>query len=86
MAPAGMAYAGSTLLLVLVLAHSAVVQFNTWRGKTAMKDLASVAARGSKIDQAELRSGIAHYERALAWGIISPIDRRKELANLYLLT
>lgn len=84
-APAGMAYAGSTLLLVLVLTHSAVVQFHTWRGKTAMKELALVAAGGSVIDQVELKAGIAHYERALAWGFVSPMDRRKELANLYLL-
>jgi len=86
MAPAGMVYAGSSVLLVLVLAHSAVVQFHTWRGKTAMKELAAVAASGSNIDQEELKAGIAHYERALAWGIVAPLDRRKELANLYLLS
>ena len=86
LAPAGIAYAGSTVLLVLVLAHSAVVQFHSWRGKTTMKELATVAASGSKMDQAKLKSSIAHYERALAWGIVAPLDRRKELANLYLLS
>lgn len=86
MAPAGLVYAGSTILLVLVLAHSAVVQIHTWRGKSAMKQLAAVAASGAKIDQEDLKAGIAHYEQALAWGIVAPLDRRKELANLYLLS
>ena len=33
-----------------------------------------------------MQDGIAHYEKALSIGFIAPIDRRKELANLYLLS
>lgn len=69
-------------LLFLVL-HSAVVQWHTWRGKALFMDIA--AQSGVNASSERVQESIAHYQKALRIGVIAPIDRRKELANLYLI-
>ncbi|MBK9596764.1 MAG: 4Fe-4S binding protein [Flavobacteriales bacterium] len=80
---AGVAYGVVVLALVAFTVHSGFVQFLTWQGKSAFKELAGAPA--GKIDRTELDEAISHYEKALYYGLVAPIDRRKELANLYLL-
>ncbi len=80
---AGVAYGVVVLALVAFTFHSGFVQFLTWQGRSAFKELAGAPA--GKIDRAELDESIAYYEKALHYGLVAPIDRRKELANLYLL-
>ncbi|MBK7247395.1 MAG: tetratricopeptide repeat protein [Flavobacteriales bacterium] len=80
---AGVAYGVVVLALVAFTLHSGFVQFLTWQGKSAFKELAGAPA--GKIDRTELDEAISHYEKALYYGLVAPIDRRKELANLYLL-
>jgi tetratricopeptide (TPR) repeat protein/ferredoxin len=80
----GWAFAVSTIALVLLLAHSGSVQWHTWKGRSVFTELGT--ADGLAATSQELQDGIAHYEKALSIGLIAPIDRRKELANLYLLS
>ena len=78
----GWAFFAFAIILSALLAHSGVVQWHTWKGRSMLTDIER-ANGGASTEQ--LREGIRHYENALAIGILKPIDRRKELANLYLL-
>lgn len=76
--PAGRAFAGTIVLFAVFFAHSAWVQTHTLLGKRGFAR-AAVDAGGL----ANLKSTIAHYEAALRIGLVSPVDRRFELASLY---
>lgn len=79
----GMVFGVSMVLLLLLVLHSAVVQWHTYRGKSVFLGIAANNAVSAVPE--ELREGIAHYQKALSIGFFEPIDRRKELANLYLI-
>jgi len=82
--PAGHVFRVLVLATLLVLAHSAVVQFHVWKGRSVFKQLGMATTIGT-MDRGLLKEGIAHYEKALAIGMVAPIDERKELSNLHLL-
>ena len=81
---AGRLTAAFGFMLALFMAHSAVIQYHTFSGKRKFMQLAGVAD-GPTADPEILQKAIHHYERALGWGLMQPVDQRKELANLYLL-
>lgn len=82
---AGVVYGGVSIVVLLFLLHSGIVQFHTWRGMSVFTEVASTAGTFGA-DPSKLADGIAHYEKALSIGSVAPVDRRKELANLYLLS
>ena len=79
----GWVFSASMAILLALLVHSAIVQWHTWKGKAVFTELAS--GNAGKAAPEQVQKGIAHYECALSFGLIAPIDRRKELANLYLI-
>ena len=78
--PAGITVGAIGVVLVLFLAHSGIVQYHTIVGKDRFSRIAQGNADPVAIDRA-----IAHYESALAIGLLRPVDRRMELASLRLL-
>jgi tetratricopeptide (TPR) repeat protein/polyferredoxin len=81
--PAGVLFTSAVLLLVMGVLHSALVQYHTINGTRLFQRIALHAAREAS-DLVELDRAIVHYEKALALGILRPLDRRQELASLYL--
>jgi len=79
----GMVFSVSMVVLFILILHSGIVQWHTWKGKAVFTELAAI--NGANAAPEHVQEGIAHYESALAIGLIAPIDRRKELANLYLI-
>lgn len=82
--PAGIAFGGFVLAVLLILVHSSIIQYHLWKGRTVFQQMGNATSIGPMHDGL-LKGGIAHYEKALAFGLIAPIDERKELSNLYLL-
>ncbi|MBL0126668.1 MAG: tetratricopeptide repeat protein [Flavobacteriales bacterium] len=80
--PAGWVFGAFTVAVLVLLVHSGIVQWHTWKGRSVFTELSGTTAG---VPAEQLGEGIEHYEKALAIGMIRPIDRRKELANLYLL-
>jgi tetratricopeptide (TPR) repeat protein/polyferredoxin len=81
--PAGVVFTSAVLLLVLSVLHSALVQYHTLSGKRLFQRIAIDASNEEKAP-VDLDRAITHYEKALALGILGPLDRRQELASLYL--
>lgn len=81
--PAGRLFTAGLLALVLFMAHSAVVQYHTLAGKAAFLQLARQADQRA-VDEDRLMGAVRHYEAALSLGLWQPLDRRQELASLYL--
>ncbi len=80
MRPAGLAFAGGLLMLMLVIIHSASVQYHTQMGK----QLFARIAEGTR-DKGSLDRAIGYYTSALDIGLLKPSDREQELADLYLM-
>ncbi|HRD53011.1 MAG TPA: 4Fe-4S binding protein, partial [Flavobacteriales bacterium] len=76
--PAGRAFAVAIVLFAVLFAHSALVQTHTLLGKRGFA-LAAMNRGGL----ANVKSTIAHYEAAMRIGLVSPVDRRFELASLH---
>ncbi len=81
---AGVAYGIAAALLVLFVAHSAIVQYHTLAGRRSFQRIATVGMAGGSVGVRELDAAVKHYERALSIGLIAPADRRMELASLHL--
>jgi tetratricopeptide (TPR) repeat protein/polyferredoxin len=81
--PAGVVFTSAVLLLVIGVLHSTFVQYHTILGKRLFQRIALNATHTSVVPT-ELDRAIIHYEKALAIGILRPLDRRQELASLYL--
>lgn len=80
--PAGRILAVGLVALVLFLAHAAVVQYHTFSGKRSFLQLARQGDAGA-LDAVRLDAAVRHYEAALTLGLWEPLDRRQELASLY---
>ncbi|MBK9761987.1 MAG: tetratricopeptide repeat protein [Flavobacteriales bacterium] len=79
----GWVFGVSMIAMLMLILHSAIVQWHTWKGRAVFTEIA--ANTGVNASSEHVQEGIAHYESALSIGLIAPIDRRKELANLYLI-
>ena len=82
--PGGLVLMAFATLLVVFLAHSAVVQYHTILGKAQLQRIAEGHARTEARD-VEVDLAVGHYQQALMWGLWQPADRRQELASLHLL-
>lgn len=80
--PAGRVFAAGLMAVGLFMVHSAVVQYHTVVGKAAFLQLAMQADQGG-LDATRVEAAVRHYEAALALGLWEPMDRRQELASLY---
>lgn len=78
--PAGLGFAGVVLMVMLIIIHSAYVQYHTQVGRRLFTHIAEGTRDAVSIDQA-----IGHYTKALNAGLLQPTDREKELADLYLM-
>lgn len=79
----GKVFGVAMVTLLLLVLHSALVQWHTWRGKALFMEVAANSGVNASSDH--VQESIAHYRTALSIGFIAPIDRRKELANLYII-
>lgn len=77
--PAGRFAVGLISMLGLFFVHSAWVQYHTLSGQRSYRQ-----AAGQVVSEASMRRAIDHYQAALRFGLIEPIDRRFELASLFL--
>lgn len=82
--PAGVGMLTLTSVLVLFFTQSAFVQYHTILGQRAFARVAGLGAHPLPTAP-DLVSGIGHYEMAQRFGLVAPVDRRQELASLYLL-
>ena len=78
--PAGLGFAGVVLMLMLLVIHSAYVQYHTQVGRRLFTHIAEGTRDAVSIDRA-----IGHYTSALNVGLLKPTDREQELAGLYLM-
>ena len=78
--PAGLGFAGVVLMLMLLVIHSAYVQYHTQVGRRLFTHIAEGTRDAVSIDRA-----IGHYTSALNVGLLKPTDREQELANLHLM-
>ncbi|HRO98205.1 MAG TPA: tetratricopeptide repeat protein [Flavobacteriales bacterium] len=81
--PAGRGLVAFLVVLLVLLGHSAVVQYHTVLGQRIFLKAAQRVEQGRDA-QAAVGEAVHHYEQALAIGLIRPADRRQELASLYI--
>lgn len=81
--PLGITAAVLIVMLLGFLAHASVIQYHTNAGRSQFKRITGQQAVPAS-DLTLLRA-IGHYQRALSFGFITPVDQRQELAALYLL-
>lgn len=75
-------------ILAFVMIHSSVIQIMTYQARSNFKNLnVVITEKQSKTGyESEISTAIARYERVLQFGLLKPLDTRKELANLYMLS
>lgn len=81
--PAGMGLVALLAVLLVLLGHSAVIQYHTLMGKRAFLKVAHLVKQ-DWVAEALVDEAVEHYEKALTMGLWQPMDRRQELASLYI--
>lgn len=82
--PAGVALLSTTAVLLLFFLHSAFIQYHAISGQRLFARIAEQPDHSLEAAPGII-AAVKHYERALSAGLIEPVDRRQELASLYLL-
>ncbi|MBK9287082.1 MAG: 4Fe-4S binding protein [Flavobacteriales bacterium] len=78
--PAGSGFVAVLAAVLVFFLHSAFIQYHTLTGRRMFQEIADGAADAHSIDRA-----IAHYSVTLGRGLLAPMDRKQELAALYLM-